>query len=105
MALPREDAKSFSQKRQEASQEDYVLHVKEYGLHSIWFGKAEKLPGPLSYLCGRARQDGAAKVSPLQREAGASCWKEKHAESPQRLASGMSPNNGKKETEGVWVKC
>lgn len=102
--LLRKDTERFSQERQETSQEDYVLHVKECGLHPIWFGKGEKFPGPLSFLFGRAQQELATKASPLQREAGASCWKEKHTESRGRLTSGMSPDNSKKETEGVWVK-
>lgn len=65
IALGREEDEGFSRERQEAGEEDQVLDGKECGLPCIWFGEQQKLPGPLSFLCGRAWQDLLAKVSPL----------------------------------------
>lgn len=86
-------------------------NVKECGLHSSWFwgGRGQELPCPLSSLCGRAWQDLATKVSPLQGEARASCWKQA-LRSILKLGSGLGQggwahDNIEKGSEGIWVKC
>lgn len=68
----------WSQSITPAGQEGHAMLFKECGLHSVWFRgrRGQKLSGFLSFLCGRAWQNPTAKVSPFQRQTGASNWKQ-----------------------------